>query len=177
MDIDYKALDKSDFVPARGGVDEFGLYVELLTFKRVALHLDPVASSWQFDAHTKLYLFENSVSTYTRDSAKKAGRWRVEFRADGEAARALFMNRVTTRERLNGRQVLLRHQPLLVQATSVDLIAVRDRLKTGPDSRWRAANRIESILGKLGDTADFDDAVAAHDAIVKTYVANSWITS
>lgn len=139
---DFTNLTKDpDVITTKDGVDAYGLYVELVRFNEY---------SGSFDAHIRVFLFENSLSMYTRQAGRKAGRWQVVYYNSHEVARQAMLDTVSTLNHI-GRVVEMRGEPLLIQASVSDIVATRKKDKRGADCRWRGINTMDARLGKVTD--------------------------
>lgn len=139
---DFSELAKDpNVITTKDGVDAYGLYTEFVRF---------VEYSGAFDAHVRLFLFENSLSMYTRQAGRKAGRWQVVYYTNHDEAQAKMLETV---DRLNhtGRVLEIRGEPLLLQASISDIVATRKKDKRGADCRWRGINTTDARLGKVTD--------------------------
>lgn len=134
--------DANNIIKARDGVEAYGLYFELVRF---------FDTSGTFDVHIKYFLFENSIATYARQRGKKAGRWQMMYCTDHADARAKLIASVQRCINGVGRCTEMRGEPLLIQASISDIVAVRKNDKRGPDCRWRGISTIDGRYGKVTD--------------------------
>lgn len=139
---ELKLKTDSNFVPAKDGVDAYGLYIELIRFS---------TKTGQWDFYLKAFLFENSVALYVRQHGKKSGRWETAYYEDHTEARAKLLQQITNLDKLPNRVLKLRGEPLLIQAQISDVVSVRNKEKRGPDCRWRGTSTLDARHGKVLD--------------------------
>jgi len=130
-----------DLVTQKGGVDGYGFYVELVRFNDY---------SGALDLYVKIFVLENAFALYQRQAGKKAGRWQIVYATDHTAARGKLTQLVDRMQHV-GYTTLVRGEPLLVQATVADLVAVRKKDRRGPDCRWRGGATLDAKYGKVTD--------------------------
>jgi hypothetical protein len=150
-DILKKLAKDPQFIRTRDGVESFGLYFEFVEYSKYSGHMLE---------HIRMFLFENSLSAYSRVQGKKSGRWQVAYYDSYDTALSKTLSTVQSRTERFGRKILLRGTPLILQAAVSDIVAVRNSEKHGPDCRWRGINAIDSKYGKVSD----DDRIEAEEA-------------
>lgn len=135
-----------DVITTKDGVEAFGFYVELVRFTQPG----PVIPNARMDAHYRIFLLENSLSLYSRQAEKKAGRWTTSYYPTHLDARAQLFKIISGLDRI-GRTVEVRGEPLLIQASVSDIVAIRAKEKHGADSRWRGGRTLESRYGQVSE--------------------------
>lgn len=125
----------------KDGVDAFGFYVEMIRFSDY---------NGSLENYVRAFVLENSFSVYQRQTGKKAGRWQVVYLDSHDTARDRLLKLMERLEH-TGYTVQVRGEPMLVQATVADLVAVRKKDRRGPDCRWRAGAALDAKYGKVTD--------------------------
>lgn len=137
-----KLTKDPDFTPAKDGIEAYGFYVELIRFHK---------ATREFNSHYRLFVFQNSFAVYQRVAGKKAGRWHVEYAASHDDARNAMFKLVASFENQFAYHLEVRGEPLLIQASVADVVAVKNKEKHGPDCRWKGIGIIEGRYGKVTD--------------------------